>query len=266
MPPERRVFDRDSGALFDYAVLRFDKDGSFNDYLGQEGIGGTPFPYILGLFVTPNDDCVVISVIPNAWLVHWFDSRGFLRSSLKILRDSLPQPPNEENLLASLDRIVPDTTGRAAIFKIDYSREIVDRQTKSHSGIEYASSWIYRMDLVKGVISDRWELPAIQLNGKKPEDGGAPKYVLVPQFLGVAGDRFFFVNIDDESKTSISIFNRNTNGLQRYSIEIAPEELYFSTMALSPEGVISALLGTKYEARIVWWRFDKIIGLSAGSN
>ncbi|MEI6875182.1 MAG: hypothetical protein WCL50_08645, partial [Spirochaetota bacterium] len=237
MPPERRVYDKDSGTLFDYAILRFGKDGNFEDYLGQEGIGGTPFPYLVGLYVTEGDDLVIVSVMQDAWLVHWFDAKGGLRGSLKILRSSLPKPVGEVNLLASLDRIIPDSKDRAIILKVDYSREIVDAQTKSHSGIEYAGSWLYRMDLLNGVMADRWEIPTIQQAAMNNENGPNRKSILVPELLGMASERFFFVTIDDESHTSIVVFNRLTKALQRYGIEIAPEELYFSTMTLSNEGV-----------------------------
>jgi len=26
------------------------------------------------------------------------------------------------------------------------------------------------------------------------------------------------------------------------------------------EGILSAILGSRYEARFVWWRFDRLIG------
>jgi len=259
MPPERRIVDA-TGASLDYAILRFGKDCSFEDYLGQEGIGGTPFPYILGLYVTAQDDLVVVSLKQDVWLVHWFDTKGSLRNSLRIPRDSLPKPAGNADLRASLDRIVPDSTGVALILKVDYSREMVDTQTKSHSGIEYAGSWIYRMDLSSGGILDRWELPPVQ-ESVKGEEGAGKRVTLVPELLGVAGERFFLLSIDDESHSSLSIFNRGTKSIDRYPIEISPDELYFSTLDLSPEGVLSALLGTKYEARLVWWRFDRLTGL-----
>ena len=108
LPPERRVQDKDSGAMLDHVVLRFGKDGQFLDYLGQEGIGGTPFPYILGLYSMPSDDCVVVSMTQSGWLVHWFDKAGVLVSSLKLGRDELPMPDKGQALKASLDKIIPD--------------------------------------------------------------------------------------------------------------------------------------------------------------
>ena len=48
------------------------------------------------------------------------------------------------------------------------------------------------------------------------------------------------------------------------TIDIAADELYYNAYYLSRDGVLSALLGTRYEARIVWWRFDKLMGADAG--
>jgi hypothetical protein len=264
MPPERRVSEGGTGASLEYAVLRFNKDGKFIDYLGQEGIGGTPFPFIQGIFVTESDDVVVISIEQEAWLVHWFDSRGGLRNSLKLPRNALPKPGGQEGFLASLDRVVPDTKGRAIILQVDYSREIVDTQTKSRSGIEYAGSWLYRMDLARGAVTDRWEIPPQDMSSRNSEDGSTRKYMLVPELLGVAGERFFFVTIDDDSHTTVSILGRLNKSVRRFAIAIAQDELYFNTMSLSRDGVISALLGSRYEARVVWWRFDKLASLGVG--
>ena len=133
LPAERRVYDKELDSLLDYVVLRFDKEGKSLDFLGQEGIGGTPFPFIADIYVTPGDDCVVVSLTQLYWLVDWFDPKGFVRNSLKIRRDSLPQPEGEKDLFSSLDRIGPDSDGKALIVKIDYYRPSVDPSTKSDS-------------------------------------------------------------------------------------------------------------------------------------
>ena len=267
MPKDRQVSDPATGSLFDKAVLRFDRDGNYRDYLGQEGIGGTPFPIILGIYTTSSDDLVIVSAMKDSWLVHWFDPKGGLRNSLKIPRDALPRLAGNEGLVASLEKIVPDSSGSAVILQVDYSREIIDPQTKSRSGMDYAGSWLYRMSLLKGSITDRWEIPPFQENVPKGDDTGTSvKFPLIPALLGVAGDRFFFVTIDDQSRTSIAIFDRANKGMERFPIDIATDELYFNTMSLSADGVLSALLGTKYEARVVWWRFDRIGRQGASTN
>ena len=46
LPPEQQVFGTDENLLFRQVVLRFSSDGKVLDYIGQQGVGGTPFPYI----------------------------------------------------------------------------------------------------------------------------------------------------------------------------------------------------------------------------
>jgi hypothetical protein len=263
LPPERRVEDKESGALLDHVVLRFDKDGRLVYYLGQEGIGGTPFPYILGLYTMPSDDCVVVSMTQSGWLVHWFDKSGVLVSSLKLRRDELPMPDKKQGLTASLDRIVPDLSGRNLLLKVDYYREVADPATKAPAGVEFASSWTYRMDLSDGKYVDRWQIRAIEKTAKGA-DGQSIKYSRVPAFLGAAGRALFFIYADDDGNTYVSTFDRITREVDRYSIDIAADELYYNTFYLSREGVLCAVLCTKYEARIAWWRFDKLIGADGG--
>ncbi len=260
LPPERRVYDEASSGMLDYVVLRFDKEGRFLDFLGQEGPGGTPFPYIVGIHTTPGDDCVVVSMTQTAWLVHWFDARGLVRYALKLRRDALPQPEKDASFIASLDRVVPDSDGKALLLKVDYYREAVDPQTKSRSGIDYAGSWAYRMDPSSGAILARWEVPAEEKTVKQGPEGVSARYVRVPEFLGVAGGRLFFITADDDGTSRLSILDEGNREVKRYNIDIAPDELYYSTLYLSPDGILCALLGTKYEARVVWWRFDKLFG------
>jgi hypothetical protein len=259
LPPERRVQDKDSEALLDHVVLRFGKDGQFIDYLGQEGVGGTPFPYILGLYILASDDCVVVSMTESDWLVHWFDKSGILVNSLKLKRGDLPLLDKSQGLVASLDRIVPDLSGRALLIKVDYYKEAMDQSTKASAGTEFFSSWTYRMDLKDGKYVDRWQIPAIDRTVKNA-DGQNVKYFRVPEFLGVAGRNLFFIYADDDGKTFISAYDRSTRIMARFNIDIAPDELFYNNFYLSPDGVLCALLGTKYEARIVWWRFDKSLG------
>jgi hypothetical protein len=265
LPPERRVLDKESGALLDYVVLRFGKDGQYLDYLGQEGIGGTPFPYILGVYAVDSGECIVISMTQAAWLVHWFDRKGTFVGSVRLRRDALPMPEKSEGLIASLDKIVPDPEGRSIILKVDYYHESIDPQTKSRVGIEYASSWAYRMDPRDASYPEKWLIPASEKTAKGGPEGETLRYVRIPELLGAAGKVLFFLTADDEGRTFFSAFDRTSHDMTRYSIDIAPDELLYDTFFLSREGILCALLGSKFEARVVWWRFDRLVrGLGAG--
>jgi hypothetical protein len=37
------------------------------------------------------------------------------------------------------------------------------------------------------------------------------------------------------------------------------EELQFNTFNISSEGILSALLATNWQAKLVWWRTDKFL-------
>lgn len=261
LPVERRVYDKDLDSMLDHVVLRFDKDGNSLDYLGQDGVGGTPFPYIENIYVTASDDCVVVAMTQTNWVVDWFDSKGFVRHSLRIRRDALPQAG--KGLIANLDRICPDSDGSRLVVKIDYYKEAVDPSTKSDSGVEFAGSWAYHMDPSTGEISDRWEVPTIAAPASQAGGSDGPAIVRIPQLLGMADSRLFYISSGDGEKSVVSIYDVRTKATSRYSIDIAADELYYSTLYLSPEGILCALLGTKYEARVVWWRFDKIFSGSA---
>ncbi|MDR2842392.1 MAG: hypothetical protein LBV52_04245, partial [Spirochaetaceae bacterium] len=51
VPIERRTYDADQ-MLLDSLVLHFNEDGHFIDYLGQDGLGGTPFPRIDNIYTS----------------------------------------------------------------------------------------------------------------------------------------------------------------------------------------------------------------------
>jgi len=259
VPAERRVYDKDLDCMLDYVVLRFDRDGQSMDYLGQDGVGGTPFPYIEDLYTTTADECVVVAITQGSWLVDWFDAKGFVKHALRIKRDALPMPGDEKGLIASLDRIAPDSDGRSLVVKIDYYKASVDPTTKSDTGVEFSGSWVYRMDPSTGSIDDKWQIPAIETKDKDAGENGVQTSVLVPEFLGMAGNRFFFFTAGQGERSELSTFDLTTRAINRYSVDIAEDELYYSTLCLSPEGILCALLGTQYEARVVWWRFDKLL-------
>ncbi len=256
LPPDRRAFDSGSSTSLEYVVLRFSTEGRFIDFLGQEGIGGTPFPVITGVHVTAQDDCVVVCLSREAWLVYWFDSRGLLKSTVKIRRDSLPLP-DDRNLVPSLEKIYPDPDGDGIYLKVDYYAESIDPATKTRSGIVYDRAYVYRMDPRTAAYTDRYEILPFEPSRGRGEDESPPR---IWEFLGAArGRNLFFTTTDEEGRTFVAVYNGSARAMKRYSITIEPEELQYTTLFLSPGGILCALMGTRFEARVVWWRFDRIL-------
>jgi hypothetical protein len=105
--PEGQRVDNDNRVLLDGIILHFDQDGHFIEYLGQEGIGGSPFPRIFGLYTSVNDEFAVVCRIPDGWNIYWYDASGMLLYLVKIDNNSIPHRPDMPEALAAVDHEEP---------------------------------------------------------------------------------------------------------------------------------------------------------------
>lgn len=258
VPDGRRSYDESMKASLEYVVLRFSREGEYQDYLGQEGVGGTPFPTLSGLYISAADECVVVSVTGVGWTAFRFDQRGSLASKLTVRRDDLPVPPGEAGAIASADGMICAPDGAGLILKIDYFHEKIDKETRSQSGIEFSSSWAWVMDGDSGVYVDSYELPAFE--SVSAIKAGETPILRAWQLTGSAAGTLFLSAADEDGATYYGLFDLGSKTTRRFSLRIDPEELRYTAFSLSPDGILSALLGSPYEARFVWWRFDKVIG------
>src|SRR5690606_22404109 len=98
LPPARKIFDEQRGVYLNHVVLRFDSDGNYKDYIGQEGIGGTAFPFIQSLQNTIHDNLVVVSRSTGAWQVFWYNPEGDLRYRVEFEPQHLPRLENSDRI------------------------------------------------------------------------------------------------------------------------------------------------------------------------
>jgi len=146
VPQSNRYYDDETSSLLEHIVVRFSATGQYLDYLGQEGVGGTPFPLIQSLHVTDDDECIVVSQNRKGWLVHWFYADGILRFSVALPRNNTPLPEEGENYIASLENVVPLNDGSGILLKVDYYEEIIDAETRAAAGIRFLETIVWKMD------------------------------------------------------------------------------------------------------------------------
>ncbi|HWP68619.1 MAG TPA: hypothetical protein VN437_04905, partial [Rectinemataceae bacterium] len=159
--PTARVFDVQSQSYCDRIIRRFGAQGVEQLYLGQEGPGGTPFPFVASIRVLEDDTIVVVSTSESVFLIHHFGKEGNLLGTLKLNRSSLPLPkelgssensPKGQRIHANLDGIVGSIEENSfkVTLKIDYYREYFDPESLVISRMEFAGSWLFVLDGLSG--------------------------------------------------------------------------------------------------------------------
>ncbi len=258
--PERQVKDRELGVILNRTVLRFDRHGNLLDYLGQEGVGGTPFPYIEGLYVAGNDEPVVVCRTPSAWLVFWFDAGGTLVHTVRIDQERLPVPESPQGLIPSVSTIVPDYGRRLLHLYLHYYQDTVDESTGLPSKIEHYAALIYPLDLATMRYGAPVEVPEQDTRreriGSQEVEVPAPSYEL----LGVSEGRVFFLLRREEANLfQLLILDSQGKQLARRHLVMEDSDLYFKQVGLSAGGIIYALLAGETRAQVAWWRSDRLV-------
>jgi hypothetical protein len=252
--PERQVTDRELGVLLSRVVLRFDRHGKLEDFIGQEGVGGTPFPYIESLYVTGGDELVVISRTPRSWLVYWFTASGSLQYQLTLESANLPPLAEAPAATASLSKVLPDLSKRSLYAVLNYFNPQPSANDPSRGYV----TRIYRIDAQTGRYGEQFDVPPDAGRQTAGQEGELlpPSYEL----LGVnARGEFFLLRREDTNLFRLLVLDRAGRTLARRNLVMEDTELYFKVLRLSAEGIIYALLAEEYRARMVWWRSDRLL-------
>jgi len=258
LPYVRHSFDPETGVRLDNVILHFDADGRFIDYLGREGIGGTPFPRIEGLFTTVQDELVVVSRLPTGWNIYWYDSEGFFRFVVQLGNDAIPIPPDRDDVIPSLDTISVGHNARRLYIKVDYFRHIYDESTNARTGIEPDSSVIWVMNAENGVWERYIDLPFFEHTAVVQNRRIISR--MPYSLIGITRSDRAFLSFPVEGGYSIRVMSLSPEsaGEQRRAfIEIDNRDMQFNAFDLSPDGILSGLLANDWQVRLVWWRTDR---------
>ncbi|MDR0588948.1 MAG: hypothetical protein LBG25_00210 [Spirochaetaceae bacterium] len=251
-------FDGENKASLDRRVLHFDIDGRFVKYLGQEGVGGTPFPHIIGIYTSAQDELAVVCRLSTGWNIYWFDIFGTLLYLIQLKNDDIPIPRDRDSVIPFVNTLCVSPDERSVYVKVDYYRDTYDASTNTRSGSEPDSSVIWIMDVEKGIYTRTIEVPfyesVVTQNNRKVTEN------MFYSMLGIIENSKIFLYFPVEGGYSILILSSESQEQRRGFIQVDNEELQFNTFNLSSEGILSALLATEGEVRMVWWRTDELIG------
>ncbi|MDR3138137.1 MAG: hypothetical protein LBT95_00525 [Treponema sp.] len=258
LPPERHGYDAEHKALLDNIILHFDAEGRFVEYLGQEGIGGSPFPRISGVYTSVGDELAVVCRFASLWQIYWYDTEGTLLFLVQLQNTAIPVPPDREGIIPSVDTIAVAPDERKLYLKVDYYRDTYDESTNTRSGNEPDSSIIWIMNVEDGLYTGTVEAPFFEYTFT--ENNRKVGVKMFYSLLGIIKNRRIFLSFPVETGYALLILDSDAPEQRRGFIRVDPEELQFNAFDLSGEGILSALLVNDWDVKLVWWRIDKFIG------
>jgi hypothetical protein len=257
LPYERHNYDVENRALLDGIVLHFDANGRFVEYLGQEGIGGSPFPRIEHIYAAAQDEIAVVCRLPSSWHIYWFDDESTLLYFVQLKNEVIPIPPDRLPVFPSIDTIAVSPDTRRLFIKVDYYRETFDESTNTKLGTEPDSSVIWIMDVETGTYDGTIEVPFFE--DTITENNRRSTEKLLYSLLGVVKDDRVFLSFPVDGGYSIMLLSMDPHDQRQGFIRVDNEELQFNTFNISSEGILSALLATNWQAKLVWWRTDQFL-------
>lgn len=257
LPFERQEQDVENKLLLNHVVLRFANDGTFIDYLGQQGPGGTPFPYIKNIYTNKSNELIVVCLTNSGCIVYWFTAEGFLKYTIPIKTANLPLPSTQDTYFTSLDEIIPDYSSQKLYLKIDYHKNYIDPESNVLAGVEFYASMLYPLDISTGLYGEPLTVPPYE---DVVSEGYTKLTFSVPyNFLGITESGWFFFIIPDQSGFMVQMVQPNGQKILKRHFNIDPGSIMYHNFCLSQDGIICAILAEKEKASVVWWRTDQLI-------
>lgn len=245
----RWEFDEESNVLLDRIVLRFDEDGSLLSYLGQEGPGGTPFPYIESLHVNSEDEVIVVTRNSNGWRIFWYTEMSDPIYKVDFTKDLIPG--GDEAGSPSIESIYPDNENRTVYLKVDYYKE------DEAGNIKFNKSMIHAYDLDNEEYTMSIEIPRNIVKSDQPVIFQKKEHEYLYEFAGVArGPAFFLLSPHEGTIYRLTVLAGDGRVKGRGLIDFSEDDIFFRNYYVNPDGILSAVVCGEYDAEIVWWRSD----------
>jgi len=258
-PVERQELDEKDESVLSQIVLRFNEDGSFADYLGQQGPGGTPFPLIKNIYVTDKNELVVVSYKKAGCEVFWFNSDGYLLFKVPISRENIPDPHGNKTSerFVTLENVVPSYEGRLLYMKADYSSSHMEGKIASQSGIDYDETLLFVLDVESGSYSEPIIIPPYRES--TVEGFGSEVHNIPYDFIGITDNGWMFFMVANESGYDIQMVQASGSRILNRHLAMDRKKILYTAFNLSNTGILSSLniLGDK--AQMSWWRTDSLI-------
>ena len=260
LPPERREWDEKSGALLSNIIYRFDNNCNFIDFLGQDGKGGMPFPYIKNIITNADNDVIAVTLSNLKKIVYWFNSKGELLYKIELDNNSIPLPSGESSYNASIDTIKAPESGHLLYIKTDYYEKNINEATGTQNDIDFYKSYINVLDIQSGRYTKMIEIPDVYTSPDLQSNIMEKRLQVLYKFLDIIDNKYIYLSSIINNKTmQILILETDGSVAGQTRINIDFESYYHIDIDLSSKGILTALLAGDTETNIAWWRSDLLL-------
>ena len=257
----KMVKDVDHGLTRTQIILRFDRRGRSLGSIGEEGVGGTPFPFISAIHVTAKDQLVVICRLPDySWQVYWYDKDGSPLYQVQIGLDNLPVK-DQKGTINSLVDLMPDQD-EPLLYAVIYASKSAapTRSGTSDSSQGVIAVRAYKLDLRTHKYDPSFvEFPQNPPIKQKP---GLKATIPAPpsNLLGVGqGGYYYLLAYSDTNLYTLQILDSSGKLRARRRIAIEDSTLTFRDIHLSSSGILYGLFADQDKASVAWWRSDLVL-------
>lgn len=260
IPRDRQELSSDGTTLYSQTILRMPRDGSQIDYIGQQGPGGTPFPFIRNIYTNSNDEFVAVCSVNDGLMVYWFGKDGFLKSMVPVSSSEAPKIAGideDSSVFVTVENVIPDFNEYKLYVKIDNYSSYSDKASKAQAGISYINTLLYPLDLATGLYGNPVSIPPYEES--VTVDYSRLVYKLPYDFLGVTKNGWKFFVVSTTNGFDVEMIHSESQKVLHRHFDVNKSNLLYHNMSLSSDGIISALFADENNARVVWYRTDKLI-------
>lgn len=260
LPVERREEDENTKQMLTQIILRFDSDGNFINYIGQQGQGGTPFPVISNIYTTEQNELVVVTKKQDGLGIYWYSDSGKLRYTIDFNKDTVPNPHAEklgDNSFMMISNAIPDSTKDVLYLMVNYYSAYIDEASRVQAGIDYDETLIYPIQLEDGTYDKAITIPPYT---QEIFEGFTKITHDIPyDFIGITRSGWFYFLLSTETGFQVQMVQINGQRIIKRALPVNHSENLYFAYSLSDTGILSALLAKKDKVNLVWWRTDQLI-------
>ena len=240
--------DATSGISFNRVIKWFDNNGEYLNYIGQEGLGGTPFSHISALFMGNKDRLSVVCKEQNLWKIFIYDSSGKLIHSI-VFDDKISPWNTGDDIVFSEDVLVDYACSKILVKVNSYERNYIG--SDEHIGsinFKETAIWVYNINEAQFVSQFSLPRKFIQIEGYTP-------HVVLYDLIGF--DKYtnlYFIAPYQDELYDLLVVNVQGKTIGKTRLKIDKRNLYFNQFYVSEDGIISSLLGYDEKVYFHQWR------------